>query len=87
MLTQWPLFAGYKQRCHHHDSTIYDPWQREVATIRMIAKLPTIVAWAYKYSIGQPFAYPKNNLQYAPNFSTMCFSLCPLKSMSGSYFK
>jgi citrate synthase len=41
----------------------------------MIAKLPTIVAWAYKYSIGQPFAYPKNNLQYAPNFLQMCFSV------------
>ena len=60
----------------YHDSTdINDPWQREVATIRMIAKLPTIVAWAYKYSIGQPFAYPKNNLQYAPNFLQMCFSV------------
>ena len=60
----------------YHDSTdINDHWQREVATIRMIAKLPTIVAWAYKYSIGQPFAYPKNNLQYAPNFLQMCFSV------------
>ncbi len=60
----------------YHDSTdINDPWQREVATIRMIAKLPTIVAWAYKYSIGQPFAYPKNSLQYAPNFLQMCFSV------------
>ena len=60
----------------YHDSTdINDPWQREVATIRMIAKLPTIVAWAYKYSIGQPFAYPKNDLQYAPNFLQMCFSV------------
>jgi citrate synthase len=60
----------------YHDSTdINDPWQREVATIRMIAKLPTIVAWAYKYSIGQPFAYPRNNLQYAPNFLQMCFSV------------
>ena len=60
----------------YHDSTdINDAWQREVATIRMIAKLPTIVAWAYKYSIGQPFAYPKNNLQYSPNFLQMCFSV------------
>ena len=60
----------------YHDSTdINDPWQREVATIRMIAKLPTIVSWAYKYSIGQPFAYPKNNLQYAQNFLQMCFSV------------
>ena len=42
----------------YHDSTdISDPWQREVASIRMIAKMPTIAAWAYKYSIGQPFVY------------------------------
>jgi citrate synthase len=44
----------------YHDSTdINDSWQREVASIRMIAKLPTIAAWAYKYSLGQPFVYPK----------------------------
>jgi citrate synthase len=41
----------------------------------MIAKLPTIVAWAYKYSIGQPFAYPRNDLDYASNFLQMCFSV------------
>jgi citrate synthase len=58
----------------YHDSTdINDPWQREVATIRLIAKMPTIVAWAYKYSIGQPFQYPRNNLDYASNFLNMCF--------------
>ena len=50
----------------YHDSTdISDAWQREVATIRMIAKMPTIVAWAYKYSVGQPFVYPRNSLDYA----------------------
>jgi citrate synthase len=60
----------------YHDSTdISDPWQREVATIRMIAKLPTIAAMAYKYSIGQPFVYPKNSLSYAGNFLNMCFSV------------
>ena len=60
----------------YHDSTdINDPWQREVASIRMIAKLPTIVAWAYKYSLGQPFVYPKNNLGYAENFLQMCFAV------------
>ncbi|MFQ5621911.1 MAG: citrate synthase [Paracoccaceae bacterium] len=60
----------------YHDSTdITDPNQREVATVRMIAKLPTIVAWAYKYSIGQPFVYPHNNLDYASNFLHMCFSV------------
>jgi citrate synthase len=59
----------------YHDSTdISDPWQREVASIRMIAKLPTICAWAYKYSIGQPFVYPRNELDYAANFLHMCFS-------------
>ena len=60
----------------YHDSTdITDAWQREVATIRMIAKMPTIVAWAYKYSVGQPFVYPKNSLDYASNFLNMCFSV------------
>ncbi len=60
----------------YHDSTdITDPWQREVASIRLIAKMPTLVAWAYKYSIGQPFVYPKNELDYASNFLNMCFSV------------
>jgi citrate synthase len=60
----------------YHDSTdITDPWQREVASIRMIAKLPTIAAMAYKYSVGQPFVYPKNDLDYAANFLHMCFAV------------
>jgi citrate synthase len=60
----------------YHDSTdIDDAWQREVATIRLIAKLPTICAWAYKYSIGQPFVYPRNDLDYASNFLHMCFAV------------
>jgi citrate synthase len=60
----------------YHDSTdINDPWQREVASIRMIAKLPTIAAMAYKYSVGQPFVYPKNSLSYAGNFLNMCFAI------------
>ena len=60
----------------YHDSTdINDPWQREVASIRLIAKMPTIVSWAYKYSIGQPFVYPRNDLDYASNFLRMCFSV------------
>ncbi|MEL6583183.1 MAG: citrate synthase [Pseudomonadota bacterium] len=60
----------------YHDSTdISDPWQREVASIRLIAKMPTIAAWAYKYSIGQPFVYPKNDLDYASNFLRMCFAV------------
>jgi len=60
----------------YHDSTdISDPWQREVASIRLIAKLPTIAAMAYKYSIGQPFVYPRNDLDYAANFLRMCFAV------------
>lgn len=60
----------------YHDSLdINDPWHREVASIRLIAKLPTIAAMAYKYSIGQPFVYPKNELDYASNFLHMCFSV------------
>jgi citrate synthase len=60
----------------YHDSTdINDAWQREVATVRMIAKMPTIVAWAFKYSVGQPFIYPQNSLDYASNFLRMCFAV------------
>jgi citrate synthase len=60
----------------YHDSTdVHDPWQREVASIRLIAKMPTIAAWAYKYSIGQPFVYPRNDLDYASNFLNMCFAV------------
>ncbi|MCR9175438.1 MAG: citrate synthase [Alphaproteobacteria bacterium] len=58
----------------YHDSTdIHDEHQRMVATFRLIAKMPTIAAMAYKYSIGQPFNYPKNNLSYAENFLDMTF--------------
>jgi citrate synthase len=60
----------------YHDSTdIRDPRQREIASRRMIAKLPTIAAMAYKYSIGQPFIYPRNELSYAANFLNMCFAV------------
>jgi citrate synthase len=60
----------------YHDSTdISDPRQREIASHRMIAKLPTIAAMAFKYHIGQPFVYPKNNLSYAANFLHMCFAV------------
>ena len=60
----------------YHDSTdIADPCQREIASHRLIAKMPTIAAWAYKYSIGQPFVYPRNDLDYASNFLHMCFSV------------
>ena len=60
----------------YHDSTdINDPRQREVASHRMIAKLPTIAAMTYKYHIGQPFVYPRNDLSYATNFLHMCFAV------------
>ncbi|MEM8591763.1 MAG: citrate synthase [Pseudomonadota bacterium] len=60
----------------YHDSTdIHDAHAREVATIRLIAKMPTIASWAYKYHIGQPFVYPRNDLDYASNFLRMCFAV------------
>jgi len=60
----------------YHDSTdINDPMQRLIASHRLIAKLPTIAAMAYKYSIGQPFVYPRNDLTYAENFLHMTFSV------------
>jgi citrate synthase len=60
----------------YHDSTdINDPKQREIASHRMIAKMPTIAAMAYKYSIGQPFIFPQNSLDYTENFMRMCFAV------------
>lgn len=59
----------------YHDSLdINDPHHRMVSQHRLIAKMPTIAAWAYKYSTGQPFMYPKNNLSYAENFLHMMFA-------------
>ncbi|MHC2717645.1 hexameric citrate synthase I [Bradyrhizobium diazoefficiens] len=60
----------------YHDSTdINDPKQRMIASMRMIAKIPTLAAMAYKYTIGQPFVYPKNSLKFAENFLHMCFAV------------
>src|SRR5450631_453560 len=57
----------------YHDSTdISDPTQRMIASMRLIAKMPTLAAIAYKYTIGQPFIYPRNDLDYASNFLRMC---------------
>ena len=83
------LFSGFRRDAHpmaimvgvvgalsafYHDSTdITDEEQREIAAMRMIAKMPTIAAMAYKYSVGQPFVYPRNDLDYASNFLHMCF--------------
>ncbi|MEM9494456.1 MAG: citrate synthase [Pseudomonadota bacterium] len=60
----------------YHDSTdINDPEQRKIASHRMIAKMPTIAAMAYKYSIGQAFVFPRNDLDYTSNFMRMCFAV------------
>ncbi len=85
------FFTGYRRDAHpmavmvgtvgalsafYHDSTdINDLQQREIASHRMIAKMPTIAAMAYKYSIGQPFIYPRNDLDYTSNFLQMCFAV------------
>ncbi|MBI1217608.1 MAG: citrate synthase [Rhodobacteraceae bacterium] len=67
--------VGAMSAFYHDSLDINDEWQREVAAIRLIAKTPTIAAMAYKYSIGQPFVYPRNDLSYAANFLHMCFSV------------
>ncbi|MEM1409752.1 MAG: citrate synthase, partial [Pseudomonadota bacterium] len=60
----------------YHDSTdINDPEHRKIAVHRMIAKMPTIASLAYKYTTGQPFVYPRNDLYYTENFLRMCFSV------------
>jgi citrate synthase len=60
----------------YHDSLdIHDPVQRNISAIRLIAKMPTIAARAFKYSIGQPFVSPRNDLNYAENFLRMCFAV------------
>ncbi|MDX2223210.1 MAG: citrate synthase [Rhodospirillaceae bacterium] len=84
------LYSGFRRDAHpmavmcgvmgalsafYHDSLdINNPEHRKVASYRMIAKVPTIAAWAYKYSIGQPFIYPRNDLGYAENFVHMMFA-------------
>ena len=85
------LYSGFRRDAHpmaimvgvvgalsafYHDSTdINDHHQRMIASLRMIAKMPTIAAMAYKYSIGQPFVQPLNKLNYASNFLNMCFAV------------
>ncbi|MCJ2066012.1 citrate synthase [Methylobacterium sp. J-088] len=85
------FFTGFRRDAHpmavmvasvgalsafYHDSTdITDESQRLIASIRMIAKMPTLAAMAYKYSIGQPFVYPKNDLDYTSNFLRMCYAV------------
>ena len=60
---------------YHNSTDIADPVQRMIASHRLIAKTPTIAAMAYKYSIGQPFIYPRNDLDYTSNFLQMCFAV------------
>jgi citrate synthase len=60
---------------YHYSTVISDPMQRMIASMRMIAKMPTLAAMAYKYSVGQPFIYPKNDLDFATNFLRMCFAV------------
>jgi citrate synthase len=85
------LYSGFRRDAHpmaimvgvvgalsafYHDSTdISDEKQRMIASMRMIAKMPTIAAMAYKYSIGQPAIYPDNTLDYTSNFLRMCFAV------------
>jgi citrate synthase len=85
------LFRGFRRDAHpmavmvgvvgalsafYHDSTdISDKRQREIASHRLIAKMPTIAAMAFKYSLGQPFVYPLNHLGYTENFMRMCFAV------------
>lgn len=84
------LFRGFRRSSHpmaimigavgtlssfYHDSiNIHDPKQREISAYRLIAKMPTLAAMTYKYSIGQPFVYPRNDLDYASNFIHMMFA-------------
>ena len=69
----------------YHDVTdITDPKTRMIASMRLIAKLPTLAAMAYKYTIGQPFVYPNNSLDYSANFLNMCFAVpCEEYEVSG----
>ena len=67
--------VGAMSAFYHDSLDINDPRHREVSAIRLIAKLPTLVAMAYKYVIGQPFVYPRNDLSYSANFLRMMFAV------------
>jgi citrate synthase len=85
------LFRGFRRDAHpmavmiavvgalsafyHEDLNVEDPHNRMIATHRLIAKVPTIAAMAFKYAIGQPFVYPRNDLKYAENFIHMMFAV------------
>lgn len=67
--------VGALSAFYHDNLDIHDPKQREVAALRLVAKMPTLAAMTYKYSLGQPFVYPRNDLNYAENFVRMMFSV------------
>ena len=67
--------VGALSAFYHEATDVTDPHAQMVATHRIVAKMPTICAMAYKYSLGQPFVYPRNDLDYAANFLHMCFSV------------
>jgi citrate synthase len=67
--------VGALSSFYHYSTDITDQEKREVASHRMIAKMPTIAAMTYKYSLGQPFIYPRNDLDYTSNFLQMCFAV------------
>jgi citrate synthase len=66
--------VGAMSAFYHDTLDINNPEHRQIAAIRLIAKMPTLVAMAYKYSVGQPFIYPQNDLSYAANFMRMMFA-------------
>ena len=67
--------VGALSAFYHEHTDIQNPGEREIVAHRIIAKIPTIAAMAYKYSIGQPFIYPRNDLPYTENFIRMCFAV------------
>ncbi|WP_139852746.1 citrate synthase [Acinetobacter pullicarnis] len=66
--------VGALSAFYHNNLDIEDVNHREITAIRLIAKIPTLAAWSYKYTVGQPFVYPRNDLSYAENFLYMLFS-------------
>ena len=67
--------VGALSAFYHDQINVHDPESRDIAANRLIAKIPTMAAWVYKYTVGQPFIYPNNNLDYVSNFLYMMFGL------------
>ncbi|MDQ8934610.1 citrate synthase [Acinetobacter rudis] len=66
--------VGALSAFYHNNLDIEDVNHREITAIRLVAKIPTLAAWSYKYTVGQPFVYPRNDLSYAENFLYMMFA-------------